>query len=88
MPLRLYSLATLHRGGWGTRKTVEVRLSPLSRVPVVGGLIGPEPGSALAREAATSGRGALTVLPPLRAASPAPAARHRKPTRIPALSRA
>jgi len=91
MPLRLYSLATLHRGGWGTRKSVEVRLSPLSRVPVVGGLIGrPELGSALAREAATSGRVALTVLPPRRsrAGAVAPAARHRRPTRIPALSRA
>jgi hyaluronan synthase len=83
MPLRLYSLATLHRGGWGTRKTVEVGLSRLTQVGLVGGLIGrPEPITALAREAAASGRGTLTVLPPKRgtAGSPAPVARHRKAT--------
>ena len=64
MPLRLYSLATLHRGGWGTRKTVEVRSATQNRAGVFGGLVGRgEPATALLREAASTGRRALTVLP-------------------------
>jgi hyaluronan synthase len=64
MPLRMYSLATLHRGGWGTRKTVEVGSRSQTEAGLLGGLVGrPEPAAALLREAAATGRRALTVMP-------------------------
>jgi hyaluronan synthase len=82
MPLRLYSLATLHRGGWGTRKTVEVGQRTVSQVGLFGGLIGfPDADTSLAHQAALTGRGTLNVLPEQRsrAALPAPGvSRHRK----------
>jgi len=93
MPLRLYSLATLHRGGWGTRKTVEVGSSPVPAVAAApASVAGVDLVSALDREAASSGRGALTVLPARRAqlgsAGSAVSRHRRKPSRIASLSRA
>ena len=86
MPLRMYSLATLHRGGWGTRKTVEVGQTSVAQVGLFGGMIGfPEQKMSMARQAALAGRGALTVLPeqPSRKALPAPVvSRHRKPAKL------
>jgi hyaluronan synthase len=93
MPLRLYSLATLHRGGWGTRSTVEVGSRPADQAGLFGGLVGrPETATALLREAAATGRRALTVIPEQRSRSappvPVASSRHRKGTRVASLSQA
>ena len=91
MPLRLYSLATLHRGGWGTRKKVEVGLSTLDQAGLLGGLVRlPGTADALLLAAAASGRRTFTVLPHQgpSTGSPTPPSRHRKPAKVPSLSRA
>jgi hyaluronan synthase len=93
MPLRLYSLATLHRGGWGTRSTVEVGSRPADQAGLFGGLVGrPETATALLREAAATGRRALTVIPQQRSRSappvPVASSRHRKGTKVASLSQA
>jgi hyaluronan synthase len=65
MPLRIYSMATLHRGNWGTRNVVEVgdtQMAPPKFLLQPGPSQRHFPESALVLELASSGRRAPTVL--------------------------